>query len=325
MQFAHAWAAHARSFFGANPPHCTPLFDPTQLDQHAAVASSPDPEKVGRARALPIHRFDRWDSDAPGYPSWIAPSVACTKPPAEELGHLELSPSTRPPWPTWDLSLPVEHLQIRFGAEAIAKMKKAAEDSLPESLSGQQVSRLDSVLAHVWILMNRARQHENTQDIVYLNNTLGLRNRVEPPLPDSYVGSPILLAYVEKTGYEVSTATIGSIAGSIRQVMSQFTPDAVSDYLHEVAHEVCPQRLWQAFLGSRHTIVTSWVRARAYEVDFCATQQQARYMQGVMPRLDGLVQVIDIADTGAFDISVCLEKETLQRFAQDPMLKAYGF
>ncbi|KAI1380481.1 transferase family protein [Hypoxylon crocopeplum] len=331
MQFVHSWAAQSRLLSGDDQSKAAripvPLFDPRQLDQHANLAAnstSPDPERVSKARALPMHRYDWWASDAPGYPSWAAASSDATRPPTEELARLELSPSAFPPWPAWNMAAPVEHVQIRFQAEAIAKMKRAAEASLPESLNSQRVSRLDAALAHIWILVNRARQLEMSEEEVYMDITLGLRARVEPPLPETFVGSPILLAYIAKTGSEASTATIGSIAGSIRQTMSQFTPDAVSAYIHDAAHEVSPQRLWQSFLGSRHTLVTSWVRARAYEVDFCATGQLARYVQGVMPRLDGLVQVMDIAETGDFDISVCLEKDTLKRLIQDPMLKAYG-
>ncbi|XXG95500.1 hypothetical protein Hte_001764 [Hypoxylon texense] len=333
MQFAHTWAAHSRSLFGDDSPDIAriinekPLFDPSQLDQHAhltAGAFKPNAEMIDKARSLPVHRYDWWAANAPGFPSWAPMANEGTIPPAEELASLELSPATFPPWPTWDMGLPVEHVQIRFKAEILAKMKRAAEASLPESLNGQRVSRLDVALAHIWILINRARQHENSQRLVYLNVTLGLRSRVEPPLPDTFVGSPIVLAHITKTGSEASAATIGEIAGSLRETMSRFTPDAVSAFIHDAAFETSPQRLWQAFLGSQHCLVTSWVRARAYEVDFCATKQPAVYVQGVMPRLDGLVQVIDIAETGDFDISVSLEKEAMQRLLQDPMLREYG-
>ncbi|KAI1387575.1 transferase family protein [Hypoxylon trugodes] len=333
-QFAHAWEAQSRLLFEkSSVPHTNggktiaPLFNPSQLDKYANLTANekrPNPERIKKARALPMHRFDWWATDAPGYPDFATSSSRVTMPPTEELAHVELGPSTFPPWPTWDMAAPVEHVQIRFKADSISKMKKAAEASLPGSLGDQRVSRLDSALAHIWILINRARQLENDQDPVYMDITLGVRGRLDPPLPDAFVGSPILLGHVAKTGSEASTAPIGAIAGSIRQTMSLFTSDAVSAYIYDAAHEVSPQRLWQAFLGSRHMLVTSWVRARAYEVDFCASGQLARYVQGVMPRMDGLVQVIDIADTGDFDISVCLEKETMERFLQDPMLKVYG-
>ncbi|KAK3938305.1 transferase family-domain-containing protein [Diplogelasinospora grovesii] len=306
--------------------HARPLFDPAQLDRHAGLTGAPeaDADKTSKARALPMHRFDWWATDAPGYPEWATASSNATKPHPQELSALRLSPSTSPPWPTWDLAAPVEHVQIYFRADEITRMKQAAEGSLPEALRGQRVSRLDAILAHLWILINRARQLDGSRDPVYMDITLGLRGRVEPPLPDSFVGSPLLLAYVAKAGSEVSSATtIGSIAGSIRQTLSRFTPDAVSAYIHDAAYEVSPQRLWQGFLGSRHTMVTSWTRARTYEVDFCPGQGLARYVQAYMPRMDGLLQIGDLADTGGFDVSLCLERESLARLLQDPMLREF--
>ncbi|CAJ2513007.1 Uu.00g011260.m01.CDS01 [Anthostomella pinea] len=352
LQFVHAWAARSQTLFGAQDAAASvsvktpakPLFDPAQLDQHAGLTADglePDAEKVRKARALPMHRFDWWATGATGYPSWALPSSKATMPPPEELRHLELSPSTHPPWPTWNAAALVEHVQIRFGAEEVARLKGAAENSLPEALHGQRISRQDAVLGLIWILINRARQQQhhtdnnnnnnnnNQDEPVYMDITLGLRSRVDPPLPDSFVGSPILLGYISKpTGFEASTAPLGSVAGSIRQMMSRFTPDAMAAYLHDAAHEVSPQRLWQAFLGSRHTLVTSWARARAYEVDFFSgfgeeEGRLARYVQGMMPKMDGLVQVMDVADTGDFDISLCLEKEAMQRLVRDPVLRAF--
>ncbi|KAI0888391.1 transferase family protein [Annulohypoxylon maeteangense] len=328
MQFTHAWAAQSRPLFqkaqtGAEE-RIVPLLDPSRLDQYGNITATPDPAKVKKARALPMHRYNWWTQDTPGYPSWAEVSTNGTKPPAEELAKLELSPSTFPPWQTWDMAAPVEHVQIRFPASAVAAMKKAAEASLPESLKTQRISRLDSVLAHLWILINRARRHENTPDDVYMNITLGVRGRVDPPLPDTFAGSPILLGYIAKSGSEATGTTIGDVAGSIRATMARFTPDAVGAYIHDAAYEVSPQRLWQAFLGSRHVLVTSWVRARAYEVDFCAVGGLARYVQGVMPRMDGLVQVVDVGGTGDLDVSVCLERETMRRFLGDGMLGVYG-
>ncbi|KAI5861429.1 transferase family protein [Durotheca rogersii] len=342
MHFAHSWAARSRLLFAEHQPPSPrldegvglpSLFDPSQLDQHAnltAPAAVPDPEKVAKARALPMHRYDWWAEDAPGYPSWAAATTAATKPPADELARQELTPSTFPPWPTWDMGAPVEHVQIRFTAAAIASMKRAAEASLPEPLAAEPISRLDAVLAHVWILINRARQLADVGEAVYLDVTLGLRGRVAPALPASFVGSPILLAYVAETGAAVCAATLGAVAGRIRATTALFTPAAVAAHLHDAAHEASPQRLWQAFLGSRHTLVTSWVRARAYEVDFVGggvgdpQRRLARYVQGVMPRMDGLVQVMDVADTGDFDVSVCLQRETMRRLIRDPVLTAYG-
>ncbi|KAI0817419.1 transferase [Xylaria sp. FL0064] len=332
LNFVHSWAKRSRFLFDAERNDIHGLedpagtFDPRGLDAYAKLAtgsSEIDAERIRHARSLPMHRFSWWDVDAPGYPSWATASSKATMPPAEELTQIQLSPSTYPPWPTWNLGAAVEHVQIRFTAAEVALIKAAAVETLPEGLRTQQISRQDAMIAYIWILINRARQVENLRDEVFIDITLGMRNRLSPPLPDSFIGSPIVMAYVSKPGTEVATATIGLVAGAIRDMVSKFTPQALSDYLYDAAQEVSPQRLWQGFLGSRHVMVTSWVRARAYEVDFCGTQNLARYVQSHMPLMDGLLQLMDIADTGDFDISLALEKDAMQRLLNDPMLSAY--
>ncbi|KAI1164030.1 transferase [Nemania serpens] len=306
LQFVHSWAAHSRQLFDADTLSADglekkarqkPIFKPAQLDEYArlsAPATEPEETRISHARSLPMHRFDWWATEAPGYPSWAIASTNATKPPPEELLQVKLSPSTYAPWPTWDLGAAVEHVQIRFSAGEVANMKRAAVETLP--VQGQMISRQDALLAHVWTLVNRARRLQEDTEQVYLDITLGLRSRLSPPLPEHFVGSPVLLAYVAQTGSTATTAKIGAIASSIRSMMSQFTPEAVSDYLYDAAHEISPQRLWQTFLGNRHVLVTSWARAQAYQVDFCGTHQLARYVQGMMPKVDGLVQIMDIAE-----------------------------
>lgn len=250
-------------------------------------------------------------------------------PPHDILETQQLSPSTYPPWPTWNLALPVEHAQIRFTAAEVGRMKDAAIASLPSELSECTISRLDSLLGHVWMLINRARGHESSEENVYLNMTLGLRTRLSPPLPNGFVGSPIILTHVTKSGANASASLIGRIAAAIRSTLSQFTPEATSAYLHDAAYEVSPQRLWQAFLGSQHTIVTSWTQMEAYEIRFGRVAdggppQLARYVQGVMPRMDGIVQVMDIGDSGDFDLSLNLESNAMRRLLEDPQLRAFA-
>ncbi|KAI1330964.1 transferase [Xylariaceae sp. FL0255] len=330
VHFIHSWASHSQKLFDSEQAIAevaTPIFDPRRLDSYANLepkASNPDPERIQKARSLPMHRYDWWATDAPGYPAWATSGSNATKPPPDELSQTDLSPSEYPPWPTWDLSKACEHMQIRFSSAEISGMKAVAVKTLPSDLADQRVSRQDSILAHLWILINRARQLERSDDTIYMDMSLGMRSRLDPPLPDSFIGSPIFLGHVISSGAKATAETsMGVVAGSIRKMMARFTPTAVSDYLYDAAHEVSPQRLWQAFLGSRHVLVTSWARSRAYEVDFFGTGTLPRYVQSQMPLMDGLLQLIDVGETGDFDISLALEKGVMDRLLSDPLLRAY--
>ena len=326
LTFMHKWAAQSRS---SESVQSQPVFEPSLVDKHAGVLDleQPDAQTIAKARELPMHRFDWWATDAPGYPDWALISSLATMPSSDMLETQQLSPSTCPPWSTWDMAKPVEHAQIRFTAAEVGRMKDTARASLPSQFLEQRISRLDSLLSHIWMLINRARGHVSSGCEVYLDLTLGVRNRLIPPLPKDFVGSPLLLAYVCKSGMEASTGPIGQIANEIRSTIIKFTPEAVSAYVHNAAYEASPQRLWQAFLGSQHTLVTSWTQLRAYEVHFGHTLgsplKLARYVQGVMPRMDGLVQVIDIGDSGNYDISLSLETNVMAKLLEDPQLRTF--
>lgn len=349
VQFAKTWAQKTSALFSGRSKQgdglgsetlrsAQAVFDPSLLDRHAGIQGQyMDNEKIQLARSLPMHRYDWWKTDAPGYPSWATASSEATKPTEEQLRNIELSPSVAPPWTTWDTSAPVDHAQIRFSGEEVCRIKDAAQAELVQSIAcgddshspGSSISRLDALLAHVWILINRARhvESDDSSELVYMDVTLGLRTRLDPPLPNSFAGSPILLMHVSLPGGRVAAAatSLGAVALSIRETMARFTPEAVAAYLHDAAREVSPQRLWQAFLGRRHTLVTSWTRAGCYEVDFVGEGGRPRYVQGRMPRIDGCCQIMDgVGEAGDdFDVSVCLERGALRRLVKDERLRLY--
>jgi hypothetical protein len=61
--------------------------------------------------------------------------------------------------------------------------------------------------------------------------------------------------------------------------------------LHDAAHKVCAQRLWQAFLGWRHLILTPWLHLAIYEADF--GWGKPKYVDSVMAPCDGIVVIVE--------------------------------
>ncbi|KAK2834956.1 hypothetical protein FQN49_006744 [Arthroderma sp. PD_2] len=335
MVFMHQWAATSREQRGhpGKSVFGLPVFDPAKLDSHAAGnidSGAADDALISLARAQPMHRYDWWETSAPGYPKFLIPTTEASKPPAESLARAPVSPSTSlispptaPPWHTWEMELPVSHVQLHFTPSEILKMRRTAMGVQP---GHPVISRLDSLLAHLWGLINRARRHSHSDEPVYLNVSLGVRARVSPPLPDSFIGSPIILGYIQAPGSVASQHSLGEKAAQIRKTLQGFTPDVVAAVLHDAAHEISPQRLWQAFAGNRHTLVTSWMRLQVYDVDFIGTGKAPRYVHAAMPKIDGCVQLMDTseADGGGFDISLYLETEAMKRLLADESLRAYA-
>ncbi|KAJ8456512.1 hypothetical protein ONZ51_g12081 [Trametes cubensis] len=188
------------------------------------------------------------------------------------------------PWAEWDVFAPVSHYLLYFTPAEVERIWEEASSA--GGFEGARVSRLDALLAFVWGLIIRARGMECDPELVHMFVTIGARTRLAPPLPNTFLGSPIVLARVSLPAEQVASSgpstDCGVGARAIRSAVSCFSPAALGAYLHDAAHEVNPQRFWRAFLGRRHSIVTSWQNLDAYGVDFGS---------GAPPRLSDEIRI----------------------------------
>jgi hypothetical protein len=326
--FARDWAAVTRALIANEPtPALTPLFDPQRLDKAAAGdidAASPDPAILARARSLPCHRFDWWISgdDCP-YPT------NSTKVPEALKSQPHDPPGTRLPWAEWNLAASIKHCVLHFSGAEISAMQAAARTIEP------RVSKQDAIVAHVWNRVNQARGLVEDDEQVYLDYTLGLRGRTRPPLGERFVGSPIMLTAISGKGRQVAHPDgLSNVASMVRRTVELFTPEAVAAHLHDKCYDQSPTRIWQAFLGKRNLLATSWIHTKMYEVDvgFGAP----RYVEAVMPKMDGLFQLMEAkpsstavgekrgwSDDG-IDCQLHLETQTMENLLKDPLLRRFA-
>ncbi|KAF9884066.1 hypothetical protein FE257_002355 [Aspergillus nanangensis] len=335
--FVKDWASVSRALSQRAPiPVLTPLFDPGLLDSHAAGdinSNEPDQTLIQQAESLHLHRYDWW-IESPGCP-WPYEIP-------EPFRGQDWPPAGLPmPWSEYDSKAPVSHYLIHLNHDQIEHLWREASRG-----STERLSRHDAVLAHVWSCVNRARLLQDDPGPVHCDLSYGLRTPLM--LGDAFMGSPTFMVNVEMTGKEVTAETpagqpataaaLGLVAQRFRQTICQSgNPDLLAAYLHTVAFETCPQRIWQGFLGRRHTMVTSWVRAGVYDVDF--GWGPARYVDAILANLDGLVLIKEappptgdrmIPEPGTttlaswtahgVDINLHLKTEDMERLIRDPLL-----
>jgi len=334
--FVHDWASTHRAMAASRPlPVFTPVFDPQVLDLYASGdIDAPEPDKLilQSSRSLPCHRYDWWASasNCPGpNPATEVPTEGLTPP----LPSFE--PGTQIPWSEWDLESPVSNRLIHFSRSEVDGIWAAASStSEPYTSHKLTISRHDALLAHIWMVINRARRIEDDMP-VYMDLSFGLRRRLQ--LPDHFIGSPIFLAAIPSTGQSLSdVSSLGDTSRIIHSTLTKFTASGLSDMLHDWAYEACPHRLWQASLGRRHLIVTSWVHTRVHEVEF-GDGTAPRYVHAAMPHMDGIVQVMEpcvdqkmeeTADkrkwySNGVDVSVYLVVQHMENMLHDPLLRRY--
>jgi hypothetical protein len=316
--FAKYWASTNRAIHSSKAlPTLSPIFDPELLDSAAAGnidADSPDASLIEEARSLPQHRFD-WYKEVPGQP-WPVTT------PADFEHSAILSPSDPIPWGDWETSAPEAGRVFHFTAAEVQHIYDQAKKD-PSS----RISKHDTLLAHMWLLINQARQLP-PQTTTYLNLTMGLRSRLS--LPPNFLGSPIMITAIPWTLTD-SVTSLATLAARIRSTLQRFTPSAIGACLHDAAFEVSPQRLWRAFLGSKHILQTSWIQSGFQEVDFLGgSGPKLRYVQPEMGG-DGLLLVMEALgeekghwSVNGVDVNLYLEASAMQRLLKDSSLWGEG-
>ncbi|KAH6622418.1 transferase [Boeremia exigua] len=329
IRFVNDWASVSSAIIeGVTAPVLTPIFEPARLDNLAAGdinAGEPDSAIIGRTQRLPLHRYDWWA--APAEPP--APFLDASKP---------VLPAGKPmPWAEWDVKAPVADYTIHLDTTQINFLWNEARKGTDGN--GPRISKHDAVLAHIWSCIVRARQLGKDDGPVHCDLVLGIRPAFK--LGEDFLGSPIVMMNVELPGSEVgyeqsSDAAAGMvpIARKIRHTISTVSdPANLADHLHSAAYEKSPQRIWQAFLGRRHILVTTWARAGIYDVDF-GLGSRIRYADGIVPNLDGIVLIKEAPPTSGesssgsrpswtdngVDVSVHICTEAMERLLKDPLL-----
>ncbi|KAF9022432.1 hypothetical protein BDZ89DRAFT_1070705 [Hymenopellis radicata] len=331
VTFVTDWASAARSLLNGDEimEQPTAIFDPIRIDSGAGGdidAPGRDEAIVEKSRTLPINRNDWWAAPLSGNtPTW-ALGVATIPKEIQDAGHA-VEHGTGMPWSEWDFGVAVKHYCMHFAADDVDRIWEACQ----EPGTTVRLSKFDTLQTFLWMLVLRGRQShfiQNRDQTANLNITLGVRERLNPPLSPTFLGSPIFLARVEAN--LSSKPTLQTLASSIRNTVSLFSPtsDAVPSLLHDLAYEVCPYRIWGAFLGRRNCIVTSWLRLGAYEIDF--GMGGARAVEAVMPSMDGCIQVMDASAArgggrwyeNGIVASLHLREDVMKNLLEDPLLAA---
>lgn len=324
--FAKDWAATNLALSSSKaPPKLNPLFNPSLLSAAAAGninGTHPDPAILETAAKLPSHRFDYWASGGPTCPDYAKPLIAIP-PELKHLTEAQLQKGMPIPWHEWDLVAPVSHTTFFFSAVETHAIYLHATGQTETRISHQ-----DALLGHLWAALIRARVLKDGEPY-FMDVTIDARRRVSPPLPPSFIGSPIINVGVPGTA-STSAEDIGTKASAIRKTVATFTPDAVAALLHEMAFELGAQRRWNCFLGKGHVIVTSWVGIGIGEVCFEKGVEPV-WEQALMPFCDGCVLVREGRRGGnggeewwakGVSLDVWLRSDVMGRLVEDEGLRA---
>lgn len=344
LNFASFWAGVNCALLCSTPMSTIkPIFNPSLLD--ASAAKDIDGLKANfsileRDDKLQMRRYDYWTSATP---------------PCVQYAHLEstglcevnvtkhgLGWSAQVPAKTWDMGASVSHTKLFFSAEETHAIYQylAADAKL-------RISHQDALLAHLWAAIIRARELPGG-NAVALSAPVGVRHRLHPPLPASFVGSAMINT-ICATGVHTSTAEKDPAkdeadkATSIRKTLQQFDSENIAALLHRMRFEHGPHQRQSYFVGIDHVIATSWT---GIGLDHVAFEPNVRpvWVEALMPNVDGMVQIMERCGNpntqtsngnssigkdkwwaNGVTMSVRLRHDVMKRLVNDQRLRAFAW
>lgn len=268
------------------------------------------------------HFFSTW-SEISRSGSSDAGGELSTPPPVLERWFLETSsvPITLPFGKLEDIVRrpeypPVQECFFNFSAESVRKLKARANAEMAGTATATStISSLQSLLAHTWRAVCRARELAPERETTYIL-LVGCRGRMKG-IPRDYVGNTVAFAVARCTAGEVVEKGLGWAAWLMNRAVASFDEATVRDDLASWPQD--PRFLYVKPPGeAAATIITgSSPRFDVYGNDF-GWGRPVAVRSGAGNKTDGKVTVYaGRGGAGSMALEVCLEPEVLARLVAD--------
>ncbi|XP_062117360.1 uncharacterized acetyltransferase At3g50280-like [Humulus lupulus] len=200
----------------------------------------------------------------------------------------------------------LQQMMIRFSKERIAELKKKANSEM--GFTNNEISSLQALMAHLWILVTRGRNLNADEDVRYMV-AVGLRSRLEPPLPEGYLGTAVQGVTVQCKARELLNRGLGWVAGQIKRKISSMTATNAKK-IWELWVE-SPMSLEFEKLPPNTVISGSSPRFNVYGNDF-GWGRPVAVRSGTGNKIDGKLTPFPGAEEGSIDFEVCLSPATIK-------------
>ncbi|XP_047073795.1 uncharacterized acetyltransferase At3g50280-like [Lolium rigidum] len=206
---------------------------------------------------------------------------------------------------------PVQECFFHFSAERIKNLKARAN---AEAAGSAPISSLQSLLAHVWRAVSRARRLSPADETTY-TVLVGCRGRVKH-VPHAYAGNAVVRATARATAGEITHNGLGWTARLLNRAVASLDEAAMVGSLS--SWHLDPRFAYLAGFWNPAMVVTgNSPRFDAYGNDF-GWGAPVAVRSGGANKVDGRVTVYEGRDgRGSMGLEVCLAPEALARLVAD--------
>uniref|UniRef100_A0A7N2R785 HXXXD-type acyl-transferase family protein n=1 Tax=Quercus lobata TaxID=97700 RepID=A0A7N2R785_QUELO len=185
---------------------------------------------------------------------------------------------------------PLKQKVFHFSKEKIAQLKAKANAEMGTTT----ISSLLAVMGHLWRAVVRSQHYEDNQEVHY-RLLVGVRQRIQPPLPAEYVGNAVLYGNITTTVDNLLEHGLGWVAWQINKAVASQTAEEVKNL---------------SAVTSNAMITGSSPRFNVYGNDF-GWGRPIAVRSGVSNKYDGKLTVFPWIEEGSMDFEACLSPETL--------------
>ncbi|GMY19045.1 uncharacterized acetyltransferase At3g50280-like [Fagus crenata] len=203
---------------------------------------------------------------------------------------------------------PMKQRIFHFSKKKVAQLKEKAN----AEMGIHNISSLQAVLGHLWRSVVRNRNCSTNQEVHY-RLAVGTRQRIQPPLPEEYIGNAVLLGHVITTAGNLLEHGLGWVAWQINKVIASQTTEKVKKQVEDWAKA---PKIKKTLSSSSALLTGSSSRFNVYGNDF-GWGRPIAVRSGVGNKFDGKLTVFPGPEEGSIDFEACLSLETLQAMADD--------
>ncbi|KAE7996392.1 hypothetical protein FH972_001122 [Carpinus fangiana] len=205
---------------------------------------------------------------------------------------------------------PLKQRVFHFSKEKIQQLKAKAN----AEMSTNKISSLQAVLAHLWRSVVRSRRLNADEEVSY-RLLVGMRKRLQPPLPEEYLGNAILAGNVTTTAGDLLEHGLGWAAWQINEMIASQNAKEIKKYMADWIKTPKFLTVSDLLIGNKLATGSS-PRFNVYGNDFGWGRPLA-VRSGVGNKFDGKLTVFPGPEEGSIDFEACLSPETLLAMAND--------
>ncbi|XP_062074992.1 uncharacterized acetyltransferase At3g50280-like [Humulus lupulus] len=204
----------------------------------------------------------------------------------------------------------LQQRMIHFSKKRIVELKAKANAEM--GFANNEISSLQALMAHLWISVTRGRDLNPDEDVRYMV-VLGLRSRLQPPLPEGYLGNAVQGMIVQCKVGELLDRGLGWAAAQIKEKISSLTAMEARKHLEDWVESPTLTDLMK--LPPNSLLSGSSPRFNVYGNDF-GWGRPVAVRSGPGNKIDGKLTPFPGAEEGTIDFEVCLSPATIKHLIE---------